>query len=127
MMTRAWISALHAHTSETTLMRDLRTAVRRVHAVIALTLLIPAMARAQAAAAIRSSDGAPSTNAETRRMSDSLTVYFIRTPKGKPAARSAAGTASGATSQKFAGRPDVQARHVTPSTPLPERARTAKQ
>ncbi len=108
-------------------MRDLRATVRRVSAVIALTLLIPAMSRAQAVTAVRSSVGVPSTNAETRRMSDSLTVYFIRQPKGKPAERSAIGTASSATSGKFAGRPDVQVRHVTPPTPLPERARAAKQ
>ena len=106
-------------------MRDIRNAALRAGTLMVLALLIPAVVRAQAAAAVRSASDVPSTNVETRRMSDSLTVHFIRKPKGKPAARSVAGAA--AESKKFAGRPDVQARHVTPSTPLPERVRVTKQ
>ena len=109
------------------IMRDVRTAVLRSSALVVLALLTPVLARAQATATVRAASGVPSTNAETRRMSDSLTVHFIRTPKGKPASRSVVGAASSTTSKKFAGRSDVQARHITPSTPLPERVRTGKQ
>lgn len=115
-----------AHTLNDTLMRDIRTAAVRAGTVLALTVLVPTIASAQAAAAVVAAGGAPSTNAETRRMSDSLTVHFIRNPKGKAATRSTGAAASGAVSKKFAGRPDVQTRHVTPGTPLPERARVTK-
>jgi hypothetical protein len=126
MITRTLRTTLAAHNSGLIVMRDFRTAVLRAGAVMALTLLAPVMAHAQAAAAVRPAGDVPSTNAETRRLNDSLTVHFIRNPKGKPAARSATVGASDALAKKFEGRPDVQPRHAPPSTPLPERARVTK-
>ncbi len=107
-------------------MRDFRCTMLRTAAAVALTLLVPTLAHAQASAVVRAAGDAPSTNVETRRQSDSLTVHFIRKPKGKPAARSAPDASANAFSKKFEGRPDIQPRRATPSTPLPERARVTK-
>jgi hypothetical protein len=89
---------------------------------ITAAILTPRAAAAQTGARVAADR--PSTSAETRRQSDSLTVHRLRTPKAKPvtrgtaaqrvAARKAAGDASGASA-------------LTPATtPLPMRSRRPK-
>ncbi len=87
----------------------------------ALAFVAPALLRAQVAARV----DAPSRSAETRLQHDSLTVHFLRTPKGKPAALSVGGKTS-AQSRKFSGKPAAELRAAPVETPLPVRARTTK-
>ena len=88
--------------------------------VIAVT---PALIQAQAAQ--RTVADAPSASRETRRQHDSLTVHFIRTPKGKPASMSIAGKPS-PTDLKFRGKATPQVATAPVETPLPTRARATK-
>ena len=99
-----------------------RTALSRMLIVCALIVAPVAVLRAQTA--VRAPDVA-SRSAEARVQSDSLTVHFLRTPKGKPAALSVGGTAA-AHARKFSGKAEEAQRVAPLETPLPERARKTK-
>ena len=98
------------------------TLILRALVPCAFLCAIPAALPAQVA--VRTAD-APSHNAETRMQAESLTVHFLRTPKGKPAALSVGGKTA-AQSRKFSGKPDATQQREPVETPLPVRARTAK-
>jgi hypothetical protein len=68
----------------------------------------------------------PSTQIETRRQRDSLTVYLLRRPKGKPATAGLSAEAR-AERRKFEGREVPPANVAAIETPLPQRATTRKQ
>jgi hypothetical protein len=91
-------------------------------AAITIAGLLAAPHAAGAQSAARVAPDRPSTNAETRRQSDSLTVHFLRTPKAKPNVRS--GAALGTAAAKAAGD---TARATPATTPLPTRSRKPKQ
>ena len=102
-----------------------------VSAMLGVTLLVlcatPARAAAQAAAraATQAAPDVPSRSAATRAQTDSLTMYFVRTPKGKPAALSVGGKTA-AQARKLDGKAEPIASHAPVSTPLPTRARSTK-
>ena len=98
------------------------TLILRALVLCAFLGALPAALPAQVA--VRTAD-TPSRNAETRVQADSLTVHFLRTPKGKPAALSVGGKTA-AQSRKFSGKPDATSQREPVETPLPVRARTAK-
>lgn len=98
------------------------TLILRALVLCAFLGALPAALPAQVA--VRTAD-TPSRNAETRVQADSLTVHFLRTPKGKPAALSVGGKTA-AQSRKFSGKPDAKLQREPVETPLPVRARTAK-
>ncbi|MBC7843665.1 MAG: hypothetical protein H7099_15200 [Gemmatimonadaceae bacterium] len=83
----------------------------------------PAIAGAQAAAT--DAKEARSTSAETRAQTDSLSMYFARSPKGKPAALSVGGKVA-SHARKLDGKHEHRASAAPVSTPLPTRARTTK-
>jgi hypothetical protein len=86
---------------------------------IALTAVIMTPRTATAQSGTRVAADRPSTSAETRRQSDSLTVHRLRTPKAKPVTRGSA--AQRLAAQKAGG--DA----LTPATtPLPMRSRRPK-
>ena len=89
--------------------------------ICAIACSAPVLVQAQVSASV----DAPSRNAETRRQHDSLTVHFLRTPKGKPAALSVGGRTS-AQSRKFSGKPAADLRSEPVETPLPVRASSTK-
>ena len=113
---------MQIHLNGTAMMPDHRTARSRMLIVCALIVAPLAMLRAQTA--VRAAD-VPSRSAEARVQSDSLTVHFLRTPKGKPAALSVGGRTA-AQARKFSGKAEAAQRAAPPETPLPERARTTK-
>ena len=94
-----------------------------IAAAIALLWMTPAIAIAQSAA-IGTKD-ARSTSPETRAQTDSLTVYFARSPKGKPAALSVGGKVA-SQARKLDGKAEPRPSAAPVSTPLPTRARTTK-
>ncbi len=92
-------------------------------AATALMILSPMHLAAQAAD--RGVTDTPSRSSATRIQHDSLTVHFLRTPKGKPAALSVGGKTA-AQARKFSGKPEPIAQSAPVFTPLPTRARTTK-
>ena len=100
-----------------------RASVVLALAVCASSVALPKMLAAQTAT--RGESDAPSRSAETRKQTDSLTVHFLRTPKGKPAALSIGGKAA-AQARKFDGKPEPTVPEETVDTPLPTRARSTK-
>ena len=114
----------------------MRNAIRRIaasrvaqrgSAMLAVTLLIMSATsmRASAQAAAQVAPDTPSRSAATRAQTDSLTMYFARSPKGKPAALSVGGKAA-AQARKLDGKAEPSAPQVPVRTPLPTRARTTK-
>ena len=113
---------MQVHFPGTDMTPDHHTALSRMLIVCALIVTPPATLRAQTA--VRAAE-APSRSAEARVQSDSLTVHFLRTPKGKPAALSVGGRTA-AQARKFSGKAEATQRAAPPETPLPARARTTK-
>lgn len=100
-----------------------RARLLRVLAAAGVIALTPALIQAQSAQ--RTVADAPSSSRETRLQHDSLTVHFIRTPKGKPASMSIAGKPS-STELKFRGKAIPQGTAAPVETPLPTRAKVTK-
>lgn len=92
---------------------------------VALLMMCATSMRASAQAAAHVAPDTPSRSAATRAQTDSLTMYFVRSPKGKPAALSVGGKAA-AQARKLDGKAEPSAPQAPVSTPLPTRARTAK-
>jgi NAD(P)H-dependent FMN reductase len=114
----------------------MRIAIRRIAAspvaqrwsamlAVALLVICATPTRAAAQAAAKAAADAPSRSAETRAQTDSLTMYFVRSPKGKPAALSVGGKTA-AQARKLNGKAEPSAPQAPVNTPLPTRARSTK-
>jgi hypothetical protein len=85
---------------------------------IALALLAPCAALAQAQ---RAAPDAPTRSAETRRLTDSLTVHRLRRPKAKSIQTEAGSRAS--MTAKHLGAVDTASYRAVLPTPLPQKNR----
>lgn len=114
----------------------MRNAIRRIAssrvahragAILAVFLVVMCVTatRAAAQAAAHVAPDTPSRSAATRAQTDSLTMYFVRSPKGKPAALTVGGKMA-AQARKFDGKAEPRVSQVPVSTPLPTRARSTK-
>ncbi len=114
----------------------MRIAIRRIAAsrvahpagatlAVALLIMCATPTRAAAQAAAQVAPDVPSRSAATRAETDSLTMYFVRSPKGKPAALSVGGKTA-AQARKLDGKAEPSAPQAPVSTPLPSRARATK-